>query len=181
MRTIGGAAAGLALALSLAILLPACPAAQELREQGRWGASLGILAEPSPSVLSAGVSYDLAPDLRLHAAAGAGASPGFLQNTDWATYGAGLTYIAFPQKPLSPTIGASMNYARLESSTIHLWGPEPEKERWNTLTLGLNAGLDWQTRPGFNLAFGGLLWVDTGDTPFRDVGGLPYLRFGWLF
>ena len=82
-----------------------------------------------------------------------------------------------PQKPLSPVLGASVTFARVEWS--YLWDEENHTE--DAWTGGLSAGLDWQTRVGFNLAFGASVLLQSADSPFHSAPALPYLRLGWLY
>ena len=46
---------------------------------------------------------------------------------------------------------------------------------------GVSAGLDWQTRAGFNAGIGANVLLKSSDSPFETAGLLPFLRLGWLF
>jgi len=166
--------------LALLVCVPLATA-QPARQKGDWSLALGLLSEPTPSVVSAGGSYHLTPNLRLDGGLGAGVAPNFMLSIDWAIYGAGLTYLVSPERPFTPTLGAGVHYVRLEYTPVLLSIFGMEKEIQDTVTLSLDAGFDWQTRAGFLLAFGGTGWVDLGDTALRDYGGIPFLRLGWTF
>jgi hypothetical protein len=178
MRAISRIALCLWLAATLASLSPRSAETVELRHGNRFGAAVGVLADPVPSVVSAEVSYDLAPSWRLHGGLGAGASPGFLEDRTWQTYGAGVRFLVLPQRPFSPVCGASLTHATVKWDFMLGLGTETQ----DTWTGGLSAGLDWQTRVGFNAAIGATVLLKPSDGPFETTWGLlPFLRLGWLF
>jgi len=168
---------------SLAVIISApTTLAQPARETGDWTLSVGFLSEPTPSVLAVGGSYHLTPKIRLDAGIGGGVSTNLIfSGIEWATYGAGLTYLSMPERPFTPTLGAGIHYCRVEHTPLLLAVISPDKVIENTVTLSLSAGFDWQTRVGFLLGFGGTGWVDLGETALRDYGGVPYLRLGVRF
>jgi len=167
---------------SLATIVSASLAlAQPLREKGDWCVALGLLSEPTPSVASASGAYHLAPNLRVEAGAGGGVAPNFMLSVEWAVYGAGLTYLVYPERAFTPTLGAGVHYVRLEYTPVLLSIFGMKKEVQHSATVSLDAGFDWQTRSGFLLGFGGTGWVDLADTALRDYGAIPYLRLGWTF
>jgi len=181
MPRFRGLPARLVLASFAMLVSASLTFAQPAREKGDWSLSLGLLSEPTPSVVSAGGSYHLTPNLRLDGGVGGGVAPNFMLSIEWAIYGAGLTYLVSPEKPFTPAIGAGVHYVRLEYTPVLLSIFGMKKEIQDTVTLSLDAGFDWQTRSGFLLAFGGTGWVDLGDTALRDYGGIPFLRLGWTF
>ncbi len=179
MRAMIASASGLALAL-LALLAPPASAGDDegLRHADRWGTSIAILGDPVPSIVSREASYDLTPYWRVHGGMGGGASPGFLEHIEWQTYGAGVRFFALPRKPISPVLGASMTYAQIQSQLL-IFEDEPDEE--TAVTGAVSAGLDWQTKVGFNVAFGASVLLQAGESPFHSAPAFPFLRLGWLY
>ncbi len=179
MRAMIASAPGLALALLGLLALPASAGdAEGLRYANRWGTSIAILGDPVPSIVSLEGSYDLTPYWRVHGGMGGGAFPGFLTDIEWKTYGAGVRFLALPRKAVSPVLGASMTYAQVQTR-VFFFDDEPDEE--SAVTGVVSAGLDWQTRAGFNLAVGASALLQTGDSPFHSAPAFPYLRLGWLY
>ncbi len=174
MRSVVRIVMGLSLAVVLASLAPPAAGAEDLRHGNRLGVSVGLIADPVPSIISTEISYDLAPSWRVHGSLGGGIAPGFLGAASWASYGAGVRFLALPQKPISPFVGASATYSSIEYDM--LWVSTTE----STWTGVATAGFDWQTRAGFNLALGGSVLLKPSDSPFKPTV-LPNLRLGWLF
>jgi hypothetical protein len=129
----------------------------------RIGAYLGILGDPSPTLLGLNAAYNATDFLRAHAGWGNVSASGPAGDVSVNTLGLGVNAM-WPGQDLTPVLGLS--YSHLFTSGIIT-----EFELNNVYAT---IGGDLQTEVGFNLGFG-------FNVSLTDSITLPYINLGWFF
>ncbi|OFZ22114.1 MAG: hypothetical protein A2X94_08800 [Bdellovibrionales bacterium GWB1_55_8] len=147
-------------------------AADTARTARPFGFYVGAASEPWPSILSINLAYNVLDQLRITA----GTGTMFFGSSQ----GAGIKYIAMPEKPVSLIAGINVARTRISDFLSGGFGLQPGADEimWNT---NVNFGIDWQAQNGFNLG-AGLTWMNYQD-PADTIGTtvFPYLNIGWFY
>lgn len=144
------------------------------RSRLRTGIYLGVLAEPMPSGFSINGAYNVTESLRVIG----GIGDAFVATT----YGAGLRYIASPEKDFSLAVGAHLARTKLNDPLDDLF-VDLGVGSLSFWSIAVSAGVDWQLSKGFNLGVGlqTPIWVTTGKESTGFTFLLPYLTLGFFF
>lgn len=146
------------------------------RDEKKFGAYLGILGDPHPTVLGINVAYNVNDYLRASAGFGqitvtsgisiddSGMST---QETTMTTVGTGAKFFV-PGWSLSPTAG-------LAYSHVFMSGDNTDIIDYKSNNFSTSLGFDWQTRGGFNM--GGGMNLSLNDA----APTAPYINLGWFF
>jgi hypothetical protein len=151
--------------------------AQSNRSEKKFGAHLGLLGDPFPTLLGINLDYNALDFLRVTAGYGSitvsGSGTGTSGELTATTIGAGVRLMV-PDRNFTPVAGLSWATVSVEATGTSVTGTVGGFGA-SASHLYATIGFDWQTSSGFNIGAGYNLSLKSG------VGGLPYVNIGWYF
>lgn len=164
------------LASLFAVLLASNPtfaADGSSRGAKKLGLHIGLLGDPSPTVIGFNANYNLTRWMRATAGYGSISATTLTGTLKATTMGGGVRFF-HPGWNFSPVVGLSYAKVTLSTTGTVLTTDEVGGFSASDSHLYYTAGIDWQMGFGMNLGFG-------VNTSLKTKEQLPFFNIGWYF